>query len=231
MAIDGEHGFAKAQEYIPDVIISDVMMPRMNGLELTQRIREDERTSHIPVIILTARADDESRLTGLTHGADEYLSKPFLMEELQIRVHNILEQKRRLAEKLKDDLMLTTPLPEPGEPSMDEKLILKFKSIIEDNLSNPSLSVEMLAEKMNLSRAHLFRKVKALINISPSEFINDLRLQRAAQMIRSRTDNVSQIGYAVGYNEQSYFSKRFRKKFGMSPKDYAKQNEMEQDYL
>ncbi len=231
VAVDGDHGFAKAKEYIPDVIISDVMMPRMNGLELTQRIRQDERTSHIPIIILTARSDDESRLAGLTYGADEYLPKPFLMEELQIRVTNILEQRKRLANKLKDKLILTAALPEPTNPSLDEKFILKLKSIIEENLSNASFSVEMLAEKMNLSRAHLFRKAKALINISPSEFINDLRLQRAAQMIRSRTDNVSQIGYAVGYNEQSYFSKRFRKKFGMSPKDYAKQSIVQQDYL
>jgi signal transduction histidine kinase/DNA-binding response OmpR family regulator len=231
MAVDGDHGLAKAKEHIPDVIISDVMMPRMNGLEFTQRIRQDERTSHIPIIILTARADDESRLAGLTYGADEYLPKPFLMEELQIRVNNILEQRRRLANKLKDDLVLNTALPEPAELSIDEKFILKLKSIIEENLSNSSFSVEMLADKMNLSRAHLFRKVKALINISPSELINDLRLQRAAQMIRSRTDNVSQIGYAVGYNEQSYFSKRFRKKFGMAPKDYAKQNVVQQDYL
>jgi signal transduction histidine kinase/DNA-binding response OmpR family regulator len=231
LAIDGDHGLSKAREFIPDVIISDVMMPRMNGLEFTNLIREDERTSHIPVIILTARADDESRISGLKHGADEYLSKPFSMEELQIRVSNILEQRRRLAAKLKEDLMSPAILPEPTEPSLDERFVLRLRSIIEENLSNPIFSVEVLAEKMNLSRAHLFRKVKALINASPSEFINDLRLQRAAQMIRSRADNMSQIGYAVGFNEQSYFSKRFRKKFGVSPTDYAKQHIVQQDYL
>jgi len=231
MAIDGDDGLSKAQEFIPDVIISDVMMPRMNGLEFTNRIREDERTSHIPVIILTARADDESRISGLKYGANEYLPKPFLMEELQIRVNNILEHRRRLAAKLKEDLILPASLPKPAEPSVDEKFVLRLRSITEENLSHPHFSVEILAEKMNLSRAHLFRKVKALINTSPSEFINDLRLQRAAQMIRSRTDSVSQIGYAVGYNEQSYFSKRFRKKFGVSPTDYAKQNVVQQDYL
>ncbi|HEY5917781.1 MAG TPA: ATP-binding protein, partial [Chryseolinea sp.] len=231
LANDGEDGLSKAQEFIPDVIISDVMMPRMNGLEFTNRIREDERTSHIPVIILTARADDESRISGLKYGANEYLAKPFLMEELQIRVDNILKQRRRLAAKLKEDLILPVSLPEPAEPSLDEKFVLRLRVITEENLSHPHFSVEVLAEKMNLSRAHLFRKVKALINISPSEFINDLRLQRAAQMIRSRTDSVSQIGYAVGYNEQSYFSKRFRKKFGVSPTDYAKQNVVQQEYL
>jgi DNA-binding response OmpR family regulator/anti-sigma regulatory factor (Ser/Thr protein kinase) len=231
LANDGEDGLSKAQEFVPDVIISDVMMPKMNGLEFTNRIREDERTNHIPVIILTARADDESRISGLKYGADEYLAKPFLMEELQIRVDNVLKQRRRLAAKLKEDLILPASLPKPAEPSVNEKFVLRLRAITEENLSHPHFSVEVLAEKMNLSRAHLFRKVKALINISPSEFINDLRLQRAARMIRSRADSVSQIGYAVGYNEQSYFSKRFRKKFGVSPTDYAKQNVVQQEYL
>jgi signal transduction histidine kinase/DNA-binding response OmpR family regulator len=232
MAIDGEHGLAKAQEYIPDVIISDVMMPKMNGMEFMKRIREDERTSHIPTILLTARADDESRITGLKLGADEYLLKPFSMNELKIRVNNVLLQRRRLAAKLKDESIQPGSIHHPNtEPSLDQKFIIRLKSITEENLSNPSFSVEMLAEKMNLSRAHLFRKVKAIINISPSEFINDLRLQRAAQLIRSKADNVAQVGYSVGYNEQSYFSKRFRKKFGVSPTDYAKQNVVQQDYL
>jgi signal transduction histidine kinase/DNA-binding response OmpR family regulator/Tfp pilus assembly protein PilF len=231
MASDGGQGLAKALDVIPDVIISDVMMPGVNGLEFTNHIKNDERTSHIPLILLTARADDESRLSGLRFGADEYLSKPFLMEELQIRVSNILEQRRRLADKLKEEVMLTSTLSDSNETSLDEKFTMKLKATIEEHLGNSSFGVEILAEKMNLSRAHLFRKVKALINTSPSEFINDLRLQKAAQMIRSRADHVSQIAYAVGYNEQSYFSKRFRKKFGMSPTDYAKQNVVHQDYL
>ncbi|WP_276372250.1 ATP-binding protein [Chryseolinea sp. H1M3-3] len=222
-AVDGEEGVALALEHIPDVIISDVMMPRMNGLDLISRIRKDERTSHIPVVLLTAKVDDQSKLEGLKTGADEYLAKPFLMEELQVRVNNVIEQRKRLAIKLKQDFadeQVSTA--DIKEPSLDEKFIAKVRSIVEANIGNSFFSVEMLAAEMNLSRAQLFRKLKALINTSPSEYIHDLRLQRAAKLIRAKADNVAQIGYAVGFNEQSYFAKRFRKKYGVSPTEYAR---------
>lgn len=221
-AKDGEEGVALAIEHIPDVIISDVMMPKVNGFELTSHLKLDERTSHIPLILLTARADAGSRIEGLKTGADDYLAKPFSIEELQIRINNLLEQRRRLAAKLKEELTReNTGVPVLKEPSLDEKFVLRVKSVIEENIGNSFFSVEVLAEEMNLSRAQLFRKLKALLHTSPSEFINDLRLQRAAQLIRAKSDNVAQIGYAVGFNEQSYFAKRFRKKYGVSPTEYA----------
>jgi AraC-like DNA-binding protein len=134
----------------------------------------------------------------------------------------LLEHRKRLAAKLKEELALGTEhVTEPLEPSLDEKFILQVKAIIEENMGNSLFSVEILAEEMNLSRAQLFRKLKSLIKTSPSEYINDLRMQRAAQLIRARADNVAQIGYAVGFNEQSYFAKRFRKKYGVSPSEYA----------
>ena len=198
------------------------MMPKVNGLDFTNNIKKDERTCHIPVILLTAKADSVSRIEGLKTGADDYLAKPFSMEELQVRVHNLLDLRKRLAENLKKELAQQhQPISEPEEPSLDQKFLLRVKSVIEANISNSVFSVEILAGEMNLSRAQLFRKVKALINISPSELINDLRLQRAAYLIRAKADNVAQIGYAVGFNEQSYFSKRFRKKYGVSPSEYA----------
>lgn len=220
-AADGSEGVAIAFEHIPDVIISDVMMPGIDGLELTKRIKEDERTCHIPVILLTARVDGDSRIEGWKKGADDYLAKPFSLEELQIRVINLLEQRKRLAAKFKEEATNQEVIREPREPSLDEKFVAKVKAIIETNISNSLFGVEMLAAEMNISRAQLFRKLKALINTSPSEFINDYRLQRAAKLIRAKADNVAQIGYAVGFNEQSYFAKRFRKKYGMSPSEYA----------
>jgi signal transduction histidine kinase/DNA-binding response OmpR family regulator len=220
-AADGAEGLAMAFQHIPDIIISDVMMPGLDGLELTKCIKEDERTSHIPVILLTARVDENSRIEGWRKGADDYLAKPFSLEELRIRVINLFEQRKRLAAKFKEEVTKQHVLTEPREPSLDEKFVAKVKAIIEANISNSLFGVEMLAAEMNISRAQLFRKLKALMNISPSEFISDYRLQRAAKLIRARADNVAQIGYAVGFSEQSYFAKRFRKKYGMSPSEYA----------
>ena len=221
-ATNGEEGYDMATAHIPDLIISDVMMPKVNGLDFTNNIKTDERTCHIPVILLTARADSASRIEGLKTGADDYLAKPFSMEELQVRVHNLLDLRKRLAENLKKELSnQAQAVPEGLALSLDQKFIERVKSVIEANISNSNFSVEILAGEMSLSRAQLFRKVKALISTSPSDLINDLRLQRAAYLIRAKADNVAQIGYAVGFNEQSYFSKRFRKKYGVSPTEYS----------
>jgi signal transduction histidine kinase/DNA-binding response OmpR family regulator len=219
-AADGEDGFRQAMEHIPDVIISDVMMPRLNGLDLTDRIKRNVRTCHIPVILLTAKTDYESKIEGLRTGADDYLAKPFSMEELQARVKNLIDQRERMAEKFREEFT-KEQASVVKERSLDEKFILKVRKVIEENIANSVFSVEMLADEMNLSRAQLFRKLKALINTSPSELINDLRLQRAAHLIRAKADNVAQIGYAVGFNEQSYFAKRFKKKYGVSPTEFA----------
>jgi signal transduction histidine kinase/DNA-binding response OmpR family regulator len=219
-AKDGVKGLELAREYVPDIIISDVMMPLMNGIDFTRRIKDDERTSHIPVILLTAKADATSKIEGLNEGADGYLAKPFSMEELHLTVTNLVDQRNRLAAKLKVD-MARQKNADVREQSLDEKFMRKVRAVVDANIGNSFFSVEMLAEEVNLSRAQLFRKLKALINTSPRDFINDIRLQRAAQLIRAKTDNVSQIGYSVGFSEQSYFTKRFRKKYGVSPSEYA----------
>jgi AraC-like DNA-binding protein len=168
---------------------------------------------------LTAKADGASKINGLSNGADEYLAKPFSMEELQLRVNNLILQRKRLATKLKTEF--TNNSAKTTNTSLDDKFMLKVRSVVEANIGNSFFSVEMLAEEVNLSRAQLFRKLKALINTSPRDLINDIRLQKAALLIRAKTDTVSQIGYAVGFSEQSYFSKRFRKKYGVSPSEYS----------
>jgi signal transduction histidine kinase/DNA-binding response OmpR family regulator len=219
-AKNGEEGFALAIEKIPTLILSDVMMPKMNGIELTEKLKTDERTSHIPVVLLTAKSDTESRIEGLKTGADDYLAKPFSAEELRVRVINLIEQRRKLAEKFREGLHV---LPEkPLEPSIDSKFVLKATALVEANIKDSSFGVEKFAEEMNLSRTQLFRKIKALLSVSPSDFINNIRLQKAAELILARADTLTQICYSVGFNEPSYFAKRFRKKFGVSPSEYAK---------
>jgi YesN/AraC family two-component response regulator len=196
------------------------MMPELDGLRFAEKIKCDERTCHIPVILLTAKADLESRLEGLKTGADDYLSKPFSIEELRTRTGNLIDQRKRLAQKYR--AALNDPVKPNHEPSLDEKFLQKAKAIVESNLGDPSFGVERMAEEIHLSRAQLFRKLKAITGISPNEFINDIRLEKAAALIKAKADILTQIGYSVGYNEQSYFAKRFRKKFGVSPREYAR---------
>lgn len=218
-ATDGDEGLAMAKNHIPNLIISDVMMSGLDGFHLVEKIKSDERTCHIPVVLLTAKADLESRIEGLETGADDYLSKPFSTAELRVRVKNLIEQRKRLARKYR--AALTKPIPDNYEPSLDEKFLRKAKSIVEENIANTAFGVAQMAGEIHLSRAQLFRKLKAITGLSPNEFINDIRLEKAASLIKGKTDIVTQIGYSVGYNEQSYFAKRFRKKFGMSPREYA----------
>ncbi|NIJ54215.1 ATP-binding protein [Dyadobacter arcticus] len=218
-AEDGEEGLKLAIEKVPDLIISDVMMPKMDGVILTEKLKTDDRTSHIPVMLLTAKTNADSRMDGYRSGADDYLAKPFSTEELRVRVANLIELRKKLASKYRRNLLA------PAEPnkmvSLDDKFMINLSTLIEVHLSDPSFGVEQLAEEMCMSRTQLFRKVKALTDISPNELINDIRLQRAAEMIRFKADSLTQISYAVGYNEQSYFAKRFKRKFGVSPSEYA----------
>jgi signal transduction histidine kinase/DNA-binding response OmpR family regulator len=221
-AKDAEDGFILATEQIPSLIISDVMMPGVNGIELTGKLKSDERTSHIPVVLLTAKADAESRLGGFKMGADDYLTKPFSTVELHVRVTNLIEQRKRLAAKFRNQM---AELPKPSkETSLDEKFVKRAKAIVEANLSDYTFSVEKMAEEIHLSRTQLFRKLKGVTGLSPNEFINNIRLQKAAKLILAKADTVSQIGYSVGFNDQSYFAKRFRKKFGKSPSEFSNQS-------
>ncbi len=220
IAKDGVEGLESACDQIPDLIISDVMMPRMNGIDLLEKIKNNERTSHIPIILLTAKADLESRLKGLKIGADDYLAKPFVVEELFIRIANLLSLRKKLAAKYLGSLSQNSTKV-ATEPSLDEKFLQKAKMVVERNISDSLFSVESLAEEMHLSRAQLFRKLKAISGLPPNEFINDIRLLRAAEMIKGKVDTLTQISYSVGFNEPSYFAKRFKKKFGMTPREFG----------
>jgi AraC-like DNA-binding protein len=173
-------------------------------------------------VLLTAKADKNSRMEGLQKGVDDYLAKPFSIDELRVRVTNLIEQRKKLAVKYRT--VLDSPPLIQREMTLDERFLLKASKIVENNISDSRFGVEQMAEEISLSRAQLFRKLKAIAGISPNEFINEIRLQKAAKLILSKSDTLAQIGYSVGFNEQSYFAKCFRKKFGVSPSAYVNAN-------
>jgi len=220
-ATDGEEALRLALKAVPNLVLSDLMMPQLDGIQLTDKLKTDIRTSHIPIVLLTAKNEQETRIDGLKTGADDYLTKPFSTEELLVRITNLITQRKKLADRFHERILAgASPF---SEPSLDDKFLRKVKEVVEEHISDFTFSVERLAEETNLSRAQLLRKLKALTGLAPNEFIKDLRLKRAADMILQKVDTVTQIGYAVGFNDQSYFTKCFKKQYGVTPKDYTGQ--------
>nr|WP_299215197.1 ATP-binding protein [uncultured Allomuricauda sp.] len=221
-AVNGFEGFEVARKLVPDLIISDVMMPDMDGFSLCKRLKEDEKTSHIPIILLTALASQISKVEGLETGADDYIVKPFDKDELVVRVKNLIDQRQRLREKYSRQLTL-----EPKAlalTSVDERFLEKIIQILEQRLDDSTFSVENLARGTGMSRTQLFRKMRALLNQSPQDFIRDFRLKRAAQLLENKAGNISEIAYQVGFNNLSYFTKRFKELFGKTPSEYRLKN-------
>jgi len=217
-AEDGKQGLEIASREIPDLIISDVMMPEMDGITMTGKIKKDLRTSHIPVILLTAKSSEDSMLSGLSSGADDYLTKPFNKNELLLKIRNGVTHQVKLRVKLRAELMSTAP--RVHVLSEDEKFLNSVKEKILERLSDEQLSVESLAEDIGMSRVQLYRKVSGLTDISVNELIRKLRLQRAAQLLQQRWGPVSQVAYEVGFSNLSYFSKVFKEEFGIVPSEY-----------
>jgi signal transduction histidine kinase/DNA-binding response OmpR family regulator len=218
-AVDGEDGLHRAIDKIPDLIISDVMMPRMDGFEMCGRLKSDERTSHIPIILLTARASAESKIKGLELGADDYLIKPFDRTELLVRAKNLIEQRRKLRERFSRDISLQPK--EIAVTSYDEKFLQRTMDIIEQHLADSEFTIDSLLKEVGMSRMQLHRKLRALINCSASEFIRVLRLKRAAQLLQQKSGNVTEVAFEVGFNNLSYFSRCFRQQFGKLPSEYT----------
>lgn len=218
-ATNGKEGLAKAQQAVPDLIISDIMMPEMDGYKLCERIKTDELTSHIPVILLTAKADRESKLTGLETGADDYLSKPFDADELKLIIRNRLEARRTLREHFGKSIRL-----EPKQisiTSLDEKFLTKVLDIIELHMDDENFSIGELSQEAGYSHIHFYRKIKGLSGQTPNQFLRTIRLKRAAELLRHKSDNVSQIAYSVGFSSQSYFIKCFKEQFGVTPGQFV----------
>jgi len=220
-AENGNLGFNAATEKIPDIIISDLMMPEMDGIELCNKLKQDERTSHIPVILLTALSSIEDRIRGLETGADDYIAKPFNRDELVTRINNLTEQRRKLRERFSKEIKI-----QPKDitvSSADEQFLDKLISFIETNIADPDLNVDSLTGQVHLSRSQLHRKLKALTNLSATEFIRNIRLKRAAQLLEQHHGTIAETVYAVGFNSLSYFSKCFQKQFNKTPKEYIEQ--------
>jgi len=219
-AENGLKGYKSAAEEIPDLIISDVMMPEMDGFELCGKLKQDERTSHIPVILLTARAATPDKLRGLETGADDYIAKPFSTEELLIRVRNLIDQRERIHEHFQkehhiqpDDIPLR---------SLDKQFMIKAMEVIEGKMEDPTFDVEEFVDNLHLSRSVLYRKIKALTGESVKHFIRTVRLNRAASILKSKSASVTETAYQVGFRNPAYFAECFQKQFGVSPSQYSR---------
>ncbi len=221
-AENGAMGIEKALEIIPDIIISDVMMPEKDGFEVCQTLKNDERTSHVPIVLLTAKADVPSRLEGLGVGADAYLSKPFLKEELFIRLEKLVELRRRLQEKYagKDFVSFATETPAPVMPSPDDAFLKRATTFILDHLDNAEFGNVELARKMNMSESSLNRKMKALTDKTLSLFIRSVRLQQGKILLLTTDMIISEIAYSAGFNDPAYFSRIFSQEFGAAPSKF-----------
>lgn len=219
-AKDGAEGIELAIQNIPDLIISDLMMPKVDGLELCEQLKNDEKTSHIPIIMLTAKADESSKLEGLDTGADDYLIKPFSEKELLIRVKNLITQRLRLKEHFGRKVTLEPKRIQITPP--DEAFLNKAMTVVDEHISDFEFTVDLFQREMAMSRMQLHRKLKALTSCSASEFIRIQRLKRAAQILETEGVNVSEAAYKSGFNNLSYFAKCFKEEYKVSPSDYSK---------
>lgn len=220
-AENGRTGINMAFTMIPDLIVTDIMMPDLDGIQLCSKLKNDERTSHIPVILLTAKATTDDKLQGLRSGADDYIIKPFLMEELTTRVENLLALREKLRMKYTRPAATAAIVEKPE--SVDDRFMAKVIRIIGENVSNFDFDVEMLHERLGMSRMHLSRKIRILTGTSPHIFIRNLRLEKAGELLLKKSGNITEIAYSVGFSNPSGFTKAFREYFGVSPKNYSKQ--------
>ncbi|GAB2555291.1 hybrid sensor histidine kinase/response regulator transcription factor [Spirosoma areae] len=220
-ATNGRQGLEQAQAEIPDLIVSDWLMPDMDGVQLCQTLKTDERTSHIPLVLLTSRSSTESKLEGLGAGADDYVTKPFNLDVLLSRARNLIQSRRLLRVKYSRILTLRSADPDVVE-SAETMFLHKIMTLIETHLADPDLDVQRLERELGLSNTQLYRKLKALTGKGGNELIRSVRLQRAAQLLQAGGRQVAEVAYAVGFNDPNYFIRAFRKEFGQSPGEWGK---------
>ena len=216
---NGVEGWDIALKTIPDIIISDVMMPDMDGFEFCRKIRKDERTSHIPILLLTALGSREHEIEGLSSGADDYITKPFDLVILQTKVENILSVRQSLKQKYTGEILLQPRNVVLSSP--DERFLQKAIVVVENNIADPDLDIERFASEIGVSRMQLYRKLNALTEMTVKEFVRNIRLKRAAQLLVQKKLNISEVAYAVGFKDLSHFRKCFKQEFGMSASEYV----------
>ncbi|MFC5045283.1 response regulator [Aquimarina hainanensis] len=221
-AKNGQEGIDFAIEHIPDIIISDVMMPVKDGIALCNALKNDERTSHIPIILLTAKVGEKNKLEGVKTGADDYINKPFRKELLIVKVEKLIEIRRKLQVRYRQEVVL-----QPkgiAITSVDEQFLDNLQRILDDQLEKSSFTIEDLCQLLGMSRMQLHRKLKALTGLSASEFIRSQRLKLASELLKKSDINISQVGYSVGFNDHAYFSKCFKKMYHCTPSEYQKKH-------
>lgn len=227
-AINGKDGIEKAFNLIPDIIVTDIMMPEMDGIEFCRFIKEDVRTSHIPVILLTAKGSLQDKEEGYESGADSYLTKPFSASLLRSRIRNLLDSRAKLAKQIVRHVhewkagTENTPAEFTGISELDNKFLEKFTKIIEDNLDMEKLDVSFLTQQMNMSNSSLYRKVKGLTGLPPNEFIRKIRLRNSLRLLQSGDYNISETAYITGFNSVRYFRECFKDEYGMTPSEYIR---------
>jgi signal transduction histidine kinase/DNA-binding response OmpR family regulator len=217
-ASNGEDGLEKAIKHSPDLIISDVMMPKMNGIELCSQIKRDIKTSHIPVILLSARTSLIFKVSGLETGADDYVGKPFPQQVLELKVQNLIEGRRKLRERFVNEFNLSPK--ELAVTTADERFLDLVIKSIEKHMKDPDFGVEFLGREVKMTRGHLYRKIKALTNMTANEFVRSIRLRHAANLLKSSMMNINEVCYEIGFQDPNYYRKCFKKMYGVSPSEY-----------
>jgi signal transduction histidine kinase/DNA-binding response OmpR family regulator len=221
-APNGNEGWRMTIEFLPDLIVSDIMMPEMNGIELCKKIKSDQRVSHTPVILLTARSAEEQKVEGFESGADDYITKPFNFEILVSRIKNLISKREKLHKAFPAHLDIKAS--ELKITSLDEKFINKAIKCVEDNISDADFSVEDLSHQLGISRAHFYKKLMSLTGKSPLEFIRLIRLQQAAQLLKKSQLTVAEVAYKVGFNNPKYFARYFKEEYKVLPSVFASDN-------
>ena len=226
---NGNSGIEKSKQFLPDIIISDVMKPQKDGIKMLHGLREEITTSHIPIVLLTAKSTIESKLAGMKFGADDYITKPFSATFLKARIFNLLEQRKKLQAlycaslqpSIQAQIEQQTELPTAPQLSPnDQKFMDTILSFINKHLDNGDLMVEDIAKEANMSRSVFFKKLKTLTGLSPGRFLKDIRIKNAAELIKRNEYNMAQIAYMVGFNDSHYFSKCFKQQYGITPTEY-----------
>ena len=216
---NGQEGIEKALELIPDIIISDIMMPIKDGIQLTKTLKKNEKTSHIPIVLLTAKAGDKNELIGIETGADDYITKPFNKKILMSKVNSLITQRNRLRARYSQEVILKPK--DIAVTSVDTQFLEKVQKILDEKLVESSFSTEQFSKATHMSRMQLHRKLKALTGLSASEFIRSQRLKLAAQILKSSDINISEVGYSVGFNNHAYFSKCFKEAYNCTPSEFS----------
>jgi len=220
-AVNGKDGWEKAKQQLPDLIVSDIMMPILDGIELSKRIKTDPRTSHIPVILLTAMANEETELIGFKAGVNDYITKPFTFEILASRIKSMLNMREQMQKKFQRQIEIN-----PSEITItpiDEQFMKQAFEIVEKNMDNPEFSVEDLSRDLFMNRVALYKKILSLSGKTPIEFIRIMRLKRAAQLLQQSQKTIAEVAYEVGYNNPKIFTKYFKEEFNITPSEYQSQ--------